>query len=55
VQRKLGEHVECLSSGRFRKKMSETAVRKMCDPVERFGCIISVSSPNGTDTGCSFV
>jgi hypothetical protein len=52
MQRKLGEHVESLSSDRFTQKYSGTAVGKICDTVERFCFIISVAGSSRPDTGC---
>jgi hypothetical protein len=53
MQRKLGEHVESLSSDKFAQKYSGTAVGKICDPLERF-CFIFVAGSNRPDTGCFF-
>jgi len=52
MQRKLGEHVESLSSDRFTQKYSGTAVGKICDTVERFCFIISAEGSSRPDTGC---
>jgi len=54
MQRKLGEHVESLSSDRFTQRYSGTAVGKICDTVERFCFIISVAGSSRPDTRCFF-
>jgi len=54
MQRKLGEHVESLSSDRFTQKYSWTAVGKICGTVEKFCFVISVAGFSRYDTGCFF-
>jgi hypothetical protein len=54
MQKKLGEHVESLSSDRFTQKCSGTAVGKICDTAERFCFIISVAGSSRPDTVCFF-